>query len=133
MDGDQALIQMIASVRELEKFPELVAKEAEREVLAEARRTAAAGTDPYGVPWAPRKEDNARALQQAAGNVFVLAAGATIRVMTRGVYAIHNGMRGKSRRQIIPDPERGIPPRMREIIRAAAQRVFARATQGGGR
>lgn len=129
MDADAQLVEMIASVRRLENFPELVAKEAERELLAENRRTAASGADPYGKAW-PLRKDHQQALQHAPGHIFVLAAGKTIRLIVRGVYAIHNGMRGESRRRVLPDPSRGIPPAMRDILYRAASRVFARETGG---
>lgn len=121
------LDEMIATFRALEKLPEDVAKAAAPGVEAAVKQTTAAGQAPDGTPWLPKK-DGGRALVNAAAAVTGKAVGSVIVVAVRGVEAFHHYGAGVPRRQIIPDPGT-LPPRVAEAVRAAADRVFARAAR----
>jgi hypothetical protein len=125
-DGTAALQSMIAELEALGRdgLAE-VAREAESLVLAEAQRTAAAGTDPDGKPWPARKEDGGRALKNAAAHITVQAAGPTLRIKLTGPDVYHHyGARGV-RRQVIPDGAVA-PAGIVRALRQAADRVAAR-------
>lgn len=133
MDGD-ALVKLdayIERVKQLEDFQAQIAKEAAPRVERIARATAAAGTDPYGKAWAPKK-DGGRALANADGAVAARAIGTVVQISVRGAYAINNDLKGTSKRQIIPDADRGVPPAIGAELAAAARAVWARVMGGRG-
>lgn len=108
-----------------------IAEEAREEIQKIAKATAAAGTDPSGKPWAPRKEDGGRAMKNAADHVFVVAAGPTLRIVLKGADVWHQyGTRGAGRRQVIPDASDPIPPAMVAALLRARDRVIARRLGG---
>jgi len=123
--GDTQLAAFIDRIRALGIMPEAVAAAAAPSVQAAVRATAASGTDPYGKPWAP-KRDGSRALVNAPGSITADAQGPVIVVKTTGPYAIHNNLSGDSRRQVIPDAERGIPSGVAAAIHRAATEVWNR-------
>ena len=123
-DADAA---MGAFIEKLRRFGaeglDLAAREAQPLVEAEAKRTAGAGTDPYGEPWRPTKA-GARAIPNAAGAVEVIVRGATLTTRAHGGAAIQNVLSDKNRRQVIPDAYRGLPPGYREALQEGARRAF---------
>jgi hypothetical protein len=79
----------------------------------------AAGTTPYGEPWAPRKSDGARPL--AGAKAKVRARGNTIRASAPYPYVFHNkGTAHHVRRQIVPDDATGIPADWTKALESAA-------------
>jgi hypothetical protein len=131
--GDDALDEMIRRVRRLGAMPSEVAAEVAPLMLAEARRTAAAGTTPDGKPWAPRKKDGGRALEHAADALSSrVLPSATAQLVLRGPEVIHNrGTEDTPKRQILPDGGAGLPPTMAVAVREGAERVFRRIIGGG--
>lgn len=129
MDADAQLAAFIERVKRLEDFNAAVAREAAARVEKIAKASAAAGTDPYGKPW-PTKKDGTRALANAAGSVTARAIGPVIQIVVRGAYAIHHNLKGKSRRPVIPEAERGVPPAIALEIAEAARAVWARVMGG---
>lgn len=127
MDGE--LDQIIEQLRTLDGVGVAIAEEARPELLAEARRTADAGTTPDGAPWAPKK-DGGRALPNAAAAITAVVSGATSAVITlilRAPYTYFHRAKAKGRRrQILPAPANGIPQGMHDAIARAAARVTAR-------
>lgn len=126
------LDQMIAKARALGNLNAEIAKEAAPGVEAAVKKTAAAGTDPYGKAWAEKKAGG-RAMPKAADHVTARAAGATIGIKLKGPDVFHNGASGKTeeRRQVIPDGAGGIPDGVSKAITEAGARVFARIVGGG--
>lgn len=103
-----------------------VAREAVPLVQLEARATAAAGTDPYGQAWRPRR-DGSRAIPEAAAAVDVVARGPVVVVRVARGAAIQNQLSESVGRRVIPDAMRGIPPRILAALEEAAKRVFLKA------
>ena len=132
MDGDAALQDMIARCSALEGFAAEVAAEAAPLVEEAARRTARAGTDPEGRPWAPRKKDGGRALANAADHVTAVAVGPRVDIVLTGPEAIHQRGAGKTlpARRVIPDGSAGVPAAITEACATAARTVFQRRMGG---
>lgn len=121
---------LIASLRRLKaNAGEEIAKESAAGVEEALRANAAAGVDPEGRAWAPRK-DGKRALANAASAIFVTAKGAVLELVLRGKYIYHQRGAGVPERRILPDGGAGIPPILLRPIEAAARRVIARAMGG---
>jgi hypothetical protein len=117
----------IAGLRKLgASFLDDAAREATPLVEAEIKRTAAAGTDPYGAPWRPRK-DGSRAIPDAASVVTVAARGSTLRIYVSGGAAIQNHLAPEYRRQVIPDPYRPLPAGISRALHEGASRAFQKA------
>lgn len=133
MDGDAALQDMIARFGALQDFAVDAAAEAAPLVEAAARATAAAGTDPEGRPWAPRKKDGGRALEHAADHVTATANGPRVDIVLSGPEAIHQQGVGKTTpaRRVIPDGSAGIPSAIAEACAEGARRAFAKRVGGG--
>jgi hypothetical protein len=130
MDGDAALAAFIDRVRALGKLPETAAKVAAPLVLEAAKETAAAGTDPDGTAWAPRK-DGGRALVNAAEALSVETVGTVVVLRLTGPEVIHNyGNTRVPRRRILPDGGAGIPANITKALIKGAQQAFARTTGG---
>lgn len=82
---------------------EALAAAALGEVDAHVTSTIAAGTDPKGKAWAPRKADGGKPLQNARAHVDVRLAGASVVVELEGYHNFHHyGAGDNPRRQIIP-------------------------------
>ena len=120
--GVDRLAVLATRLRALPTLGAAIALEAAPSCQAIARSTAAAGTTPLGVPWAPRKKDGARALVNAASAISARALGDVIMLVLAGVSVFHNATR-----QMLPDTGAGVPPGYREAIRAAAMRVLSRS------
>lgn len=132
MDGYSALDAMIAQCRALKGLGVEVAKEAAPAVQAAVRETAAAGTDPDGNAWVPKK-DGSKALANVAKNISAVARGAIIQVVLSGGAVWHHNSKGKKKRpqrRVIPDSGGGIPKNVEDALTRAAARVFARMTGG---
>lgn len=128
-DGDAALAEMIARVQGFGKdATKVAALEAAPLVDAEVKRTAAAGTDPYGEQLAPKK-DGTRALADAAKNVTATASGRTIRIKITGGYA-QQFFKKVDQRRVIPSNGRPLPKGIVEALTEGARRAFAKAMGG---
>lgn len=95
---------------------------------AAVKRTAAAGQDPDGKPWAPTKDGGAP-LAHAADHITTAASGSIVRMTLTGpdVYHHFGATRGGIRRQVIPDAGAGIPQvAVAAITRAAREEIAAR-------
>jgi len=127
VDGNAALESMIARMRGLEGFEAAVAREAAPLVEAAARQTAAAGTDPAGAAWAPKKSGG-RALANAATKITAVPRGARVDIVLEGVevYHQHGVEGGPPKRKIIPDVGDPVPPAIAAALHEGASRVFAR-------
>lgn len=125
-DGDAALAEMIARIQGFGKDATTdAAREAAPLIEAEAKRTAAAGTDPYGEPLLP-KRDGTPALANAAKNVTAKAGGPTIRISITGPYAIHF-FKKVDQRRVVPSGDRPMPKGYVEALKEGARRAFAKA------
>lgn len=127
MAGDEELAAIIAGLRKIGGgFEELAAKEAAPLVEQAVRATAAAGTDPYGTPWPPKK-DGTRALPEAAGAVTATAKGPVVQIATKGGYAIQGRLKGDARRQVIPSGDRPLPKQITDALKEGARRAWRKA------
>lgn len=73
------------------------------EVDAHLSSTIAAGTDPKGKPWTPRKKDGGKPLKNARKAVDIRLAGSSIIIELTGHHIFpHYGAKGDPERQIIP-------------------------------
>lgn len=135
MDADLGqLDELVARLRRIDGASVAIAEAAKDEVLEIARETAASGTTPDGKAWRPTKENRRRALPKAASAISAVVSGATEAVITlvlSGVYVFHHGAKAKNQRQILFDPKKGVPPKMRDAIARAAARVIQREIGGG--
>ena len=125
MSGDAALAAFVTRLRDLRSLATAAANDAAPLVENAIRETAAAGTDPDGRPWPP-KRDGSRALPNAAAAISAVAKGTAVVVVLTGAYVYHQFSKGKDRRRVIPDGGSGLPPRVASVLRAAAERAFAR-------
>lgn len=112
----------------LEGLTERAAQEAAPLVEEAARKTAAAGKDPYGNTWQPKK-DGGRPLVHAADHVYARAVGSYVEISVDGPDAFHNDGSGRPVRQVIPDVE--IPPGVADALEQGAARAFDAITKGG--
>jgi hypothetical protein len=124
-EGTAALDAMIASLRRLPDLATRAAAEAAPLVQAAVRQQAAAGKDPYGKTWAP-KRDGGRALADAASSVTASAKGAVVQIRVDGGESFWTKMSGSTRRQILPDADK-LPPAITDAIQEGARRAFAKA------
>ncbi len=126
-DGDAALVAMIAKLR---AFGATALADAAREaapLVQEAARTwAAAGTSPYGEPWAP-KVDGTRAMPDAAANLTAEAKGPRVILKTTKGYAINNNLKPGRRRQVIPSRDKPTPRAIVDALREGVRRAFEKA------
>jgi hypothetical protein len=123
-NGDQALDDFVRSLRALGHVDADAARLAAPLVEAAVKRTAAAGTDPDGKPWLPKK-DGGRALEHAADHVTAKAVGTTVVVTLVGPDVLHNsGTKRVPKRQIIPDGGAGIPKSVTAALTEGAARAF---------
>lgn len=116
---------MIATCRALRAVPTLAAKEAAPLIEAALKKTAAAGTDPNGKAWAPKK-DGSRAMVNAAEHITATAAGTVVRVLLKGPDVFHNYGAGGPRRQILPDQESDTPPAIVDAVQEGVRRAVSK-------
>lgn len=120
----------IAKIRELQRvardeLPRELGRVVERHVLDAVR----AGRSPDGEPW-PRREDGARALEDAADGirVDVTRTAVTVSITKRHLELHHLGRaRGGVRRPLLPTT---ITPQLRAALDVASRRVLERALTG---
>lgn len=119
---------MIAKVRALGAAPEEVAKLAAPLVEAAVKQTAAAGTSPDGVAWAPRR-DGRPALVNAAAAVAARAIGPVVQLRLVGTptgsqtaQAIQNHYR-----PILPSKASELPKPVTAALTEAGRRYFNRS------
>lgn len=128
MSAREALLSFARDVRELEQFAERGAAASAPLVEAAARKTAAAGVDPYGSPWAPKKHGG-RPLVNAAEHVHARAVGRFVVLELEGPEVWHEeGAQGKPVRRVIPDVE--VPDAIAEAVDQGCARAFD-AIMGG--
>jgi len=122
---------MIAKVRSLGNLNAEIAREAAPLVERAAKATVAAGTDPSGKPWPPKK-DGGRPLVNAAKAVTATAKGSAVEIAVKGIETYHHlGTEdGVPRRQMIPMPGDPIPKPIATALKAAAETVFRRNAGG---
>ena len=129
--GIAQLDAMIARLKALAgpDMPARVAKEAAPLVEAAIKGTAAAGTDPLGRPWQPKK-DGGRPLVNAAAHIKTRAVGNLVATTLSGPDVFHHLGSGHSpRRQILPDGA-SVPPAVEEAATEGARRVFRAIVEG---
>lgn len=158
MSGYSEMEAFIASVEKLRQLNELVAKDAQPEVAAVARKSATAAETPSGDPWPPLKGGGA-ALRGAAAAIEASTKGNRVVLKIGPPYGFHTwGAGGSStskkaeharktaakqhatagtkskfhapRRQILPAPGEPIPEDMKAAVEASAKRVFEKAMGG---
>lgn len=123
--GLSQLDAKLAFLAELGKITDDVIPDVALVVRAELERTAAAGTDPYGVPW-QLKQDGGKPLATAASHVRVAPLGKRVFCRLTGHVAKHH--RGRARggieRHVLPTD--GLPrPMAASIKRVVLERLRA--------
>ncbi len=129
-EGEPSMAKMIRQLR-------IIGKDARRLTAAEAapllervvKQSAAAGTDPYGEAWAPKK-DGTRAMPNAASAVTADARGTSVTVRVKGGAAIENTLKEGRRRQVVPSRDKGLPPSFVAALNEAASRAWQKAMGG---
>lgn len=125
--SDAALAAYAARLRNLKTLAPAAAREAAPLVEAVIRDEAAAGVDPDGRAWAPKK-DGGRALPNAAGAIRAVANGVAVIVKLTGAYVYHHYSKSAAyRRRILPDSGAGVPPRIADALKRATAEAFRRA------
>jgi hypothetical protein len=127
VSADAEFSAYIARVRSLRDLAVETAKVAAPRVEAVVKATAAAGTSPSGVPWAPKKRGGGRALPNASGAVSAVAKGSILQIVLSGVYTYHQKSKGHPR-EIIPSNGGGIPSAIEKVLEETSRQVFARMT-----
>jgi hypothetical protein len=114
----------------LDGFTQRAAQEAAPLVEAEARKTAAAGKDPFGTTWQPKK-DGGRPMVHAADHVHVRAVESSIEISLDGPGdPWHNeGTKGRPIRQVIPYAE--APDAILDAVEQGATVAFDAIMKGG--
>lgn len=123
-----SLDAIIQKVRALGGLAAAAARSAAPMVEAQSKKTAAAGTDPNGKQWAPKKDGGAP-LVNAADAVSVVAIGTVVQIRlgatstgSAKAQAIQN-----TRRQIIPANGEGIPAGILKALDEGANKAFREA------
>jgi len=130
------LNKLIQAVRALGKLDEVAAPRVADVINAEIKRTVAAGTDPYGVPWMLRKADGGRPLVHGDKTLQAQTIGSLVIVTITGEDARHSigWARGGTVREIIPS--KGLSDRMAgeclEAVGKAFQEVLAAGARSSG-
>lgn len=123
---------MIKEIRSLgaANVESLVATKAVEELRTALTATLAAGTDPDGKKWAPRKEDDGRPYKNAASKLTVKNYGPLIRVAISGGEAYGQfGVRGAPKRGMIPEGGAGMPDSVSTALDKAAEAVLKDLTK----
>ncbi|HEX8795457.1 MAG TPA: hypothetical protein VF765_31120 [Polyangiaceae bacterium] len=129
--ADAALSAFIQRVRGLRTLAADAAKLAAPLVEAAAKKTAAAGVTPDGIPWAPKK-GGGRALVHAANALSARALGPAVVLTLKGVEVLQNfGTTRLPARQILPEGGAGVPKAFADALAKASETAFARAMGGG--
>lgn len=123
MSGFDELDAMIAKIRRVPQIAKRAAPDVAEAMRKAILETVAAGTDADGKPWAPRKEDGGRPLENAASSVRVAAIGTRILARVTGPEARHHlgRARGGTMRGVIPTR---LTPRIADAVRKVLVRHF---------
>jgi uncharacterized protein (DUF2461 family) len=124
------LEELIGKVKDLETLALRAAPQVAKVVEAHLRKTIAAGTDPYGVTWAPRKHDGARPLVNADQTLTVTAIGQHVITEIHGIDARHHHgwVKGKTKRPVIfTKPQ--LPPELIVEIRRVLEAEYQRTVE----
>lgn len=133
MKNDDAKVnQWIERLRALPEMAERCAPDAAEAVHRVIDLQIKRGTDPDGVPWPPRKEDGAKALQTAGKAVTVVPVGSRIYCRVTGYIGRHNLGRAKggTMRRILPVS--GIPRAYSAAIHHVLDQYWEREMKGKG-
>jgi hypothetical protein len=127
MSGDSELDAILAKIASIPNLGVAAAPDVAIACERVTRNSIAAGTDPDGRPWAPRKKDGAKPLTHADKALTVGSTGALVILTLRGPEALHHLGRAKggTKRAIIPTDD--IPQPMAAAIEDALTRAFAEA------
>lgn len=123
------LEDIIADFRKLETVDAEIAKAAAPRLEAIAKQRAAAGVDPSGSAWKPRKKDGGRALANAEAHVHAEASGNIVALVVDGAEYFHQKAKADAslpQRKIIPDVGDALPEDMRAELDAVTAEVLAR-------
>jgi len=124
------LEEIIADFRSLATIDAEIAKAAAPRLEAIAKKRAAAGVDPGGVAWKPRKKDGGRAYANAAEHVRAESNGNIVTLVLEGggEYFGQKAERDASlpQRKIIPNVGDALPTDMRDELAAVTAEVLAR-------
>lgn len=124
MSDDSAFLEMIESIRRLDRLPEEAARLATPLLLEAAKATAKAGQTPYGESWVAKK-DGSRPLEHAADHITGVVSGLVIRLTLKGVDVIHNfGTQLGAKRTA---EVKGNADRFVEKLNSAARKAHAKA------
>jgi hypothetical protein len=130
MTGDAELDRMIAKVRKIGEMPQDLALELSQVILADVKRTAAAGTTHEGKPW-PSTKEGGQALVHSPDHLTARILGTVVQIVLTGVDVIHNrGTKRMPRRRILPDAGAGLPARVAELAKKTAGAAFAKIVGG---
>jgi hypothetical protein len=127
------LQKLIRAVRAVGKLDEVAAPRVAEALGAEIKRTVAAGTDPYGVPWEPRKSDGGRPLVHGDKTLQAQTIGSLVIVTVTGEDARHSlgWARGGLVREIMPS--KGLSDRMADACLEAVGKAFQEVVAAGER
>lgn len=117
MSGLDELREIINRVARLPELGRIAAPDVADAVEGVLERQIKASTDPYGKPWAPKKEGSGKPLANAGRALYVGVVGTRILATVKGPEARHSKgtARGGERRQILPDSD--IPPDMVKAVK----------------
>ena len=123
-DGTAELQGMIATLKRIPGLAKQHAPEIADVVGDELRKTADAGTTPFGQPWQVKK-DGGRPMENAADAVKCAAVGSTILAVVKGPEARHHKgtARGGIPRQLLPVSNR-IPKQIDAAVREVLNDAF---------
>jgi len=122
---------IVADFRKLGTVDAEIAKRAAPRLEAIAKKTAAAGTDPDGKAWKPRKKDGGRALANAAEHVHAEASGNIVTLVADGTSYWHQKAAPDAslpQRKSIPDVGDPIPVAIRAELDDVMREVLSEVT-----
>jgi hypothetical protein len=128
-NGIYEIEKQIKRLREVALLPREAAPAVAEALQLELEKQIAAGKDPDGTTWAPRKEDGGKPLVGAAKALAVVPIGSYVLARLKGPEARHHFGRGKGGtvRQILPT--RALPQAMVRAIQAVIEEKFARVME----
>jgi hypothetical protein len=130
-DDFASMNEMIATLKELggSGMTDKVAAKAAPLVDEAIKTTAKAGQNPYGEPWAPKKDGGAP-LKNAASHVSTRSSGSLVIVTLTGEAEVFHNRGGKRtpQRQIIPNSETFLPRTVNDALVTAAGKLFDEIT-----
>lgn len=116
--GLKELEALIQRVRDSPKFVYEAAPEAAYKTRDQLRTTIAAGADPWGQAWEPKKQGHGKPLAHAGGAVHVAAVGTKILIRLTGIETRHHQgwAKGGTERRVIPTLDRPLPDAITRAI-----------------